>query len=444
MVAVLRGSALRIAIIGTGYVGLVSGVCLAEFGHHVVCIDKVEQKIEQLKAGEVPIFEPGLDALIASNVEAGRLSFSTDLAGPVADADAVFIAVGTPSRKSDGHADLRYVYAAAQEVAKAIKGFTVVVTKSTVPVGTGDEIERLIASANPDADVAVVSNPEFLREGAAIEDFMKPDRVVVGMNDDRARAVMEAIYAPLDPAKHPILFTARRTSELIKYAANSFLALKLAYINEIADLCEFVGANIQDVSRGMGLDTRIGQKFLNAGPGYGGSCFPKDTLALVKTAQDHSAPIRLIETIVGINETRKRAMARKVEKAVGGDLRGKRIGILGLTFKPDTDDIRESPALSIVQALLDKGAMMKAYDPEGIPASKEVMPEICYCESVKEVADGADALVIITEWKQFRDLDFADLKARMSAPVLVDLRNIYDRKHVAEAGFEYHSVGRAD
>lgn len=435
---------MRIAIIGTGYVGLVSGVCLSEFGHHVVCIDKVKDKIDQLNAGKVPIYEPGLEEMIARNVAAGRLSFTTDLAGPVADADAVFIAVGTPSRKSDGHADLRYVFAAAAEIAAAVRGFTVVVTKSTVPVGTGDEIELIIRQTNPDADVAVVSNPEFLREGAAIEDFMAPDRVVIGMNDDRARQIMSDIYKPLDPQKHPILFTSRRTSELIKYAANSFLALKLAYINEIADLCEHVGANIQDVSLGMGLDTRIGRKFLNAGPGYGGSCFPKDTLALVKTAQDHNAPIRLIETIVGINETRKRAMARKVEQAVGGDLRGKVIGILGLTFKPDTDDIRESPALSIVQALLDKGTVLKAYDPEGMPAAREVMPEIDYKTGVAEVADGADALVIITEWKHFRDLDFSDLKKRMNRPVLVDLRNIYDRKVVAEKGFDYYSVGRAD
>ncbi|MBO3758868.1 nucleotide sugar dehydrogenase [Ciceribacter sp. L1K22] len=435
---------MRIAIIGTGYVGLVSGVCLSEFGHQVVCIDKIADKIERLKAGEVPIYEPGLDDMIARNVAAGRLSFTTDLAAPVADADAVFIAVGTPSRKSDGHADLRYVFAAAAEVARAVQGFTVVVTKSTVPVGTGDEIERIIHEANPHADVAVVSNPEFLREGAAIEDFMKPDRVVIGMNDDRARQIMSDIYKPLDAEKHPVVFTARRTSELIKYAANSFLALKLAYINEIADLCEHVGANIQDVSLGMGLDTRIGRKFLNAGPGYGGSCFPKDTLALVKTAQDHSAPIRLIETIVGINETRKRAMARKIELAVGGDLRGKTIGILGLTFKPDTDDIRESPALSIVQALLDKGARLKAYDPEGMPAFSETMPDLDYKSGIGEVADGVDALVIITEWSHFRDLDFADLAKRMKRPVLVDLRNIYDRKAVAAAGFEYHSVGRAD
>ena len=435
---------MRIAIIGTGYVGLVSGVCFSELGHHVVCIDKVEDKIKSLNAGEVPIFEPGLDAMIASNVEAGRLSFTTDLAQPVADADVVFIAVGTPSRKSDGHADLSYVFAAAREIANAARGFTVVVTKSTVPVGTGDELERVIAEANPDADIAVVSNPEFLREGAAIDDFMEPDRVVIGMNDERARPLMLEIYKPLDAARHPVLVTSRRTAELTKYAANAFLALKLAYINEIADLCEQVGANVQDVSRGMGLDSRIGQKFLNAGPGYGGSCFPKDTLALVKTAQDHMAPIRLIETIVGINETRKRAMARKVELAVGGDLRGKTVGILGLTFKPDTDDIRESPALAIIQALLDKGARLKAYDPEGMPQARTLLPDLDYRESVDAVSEGADALVIITEWQHFRNLDFAALKQRMNAPVLVDLRNVYNAKDIEAQGFAYYSVGRAD
>ena len=435
---------MRIAIIGTGYVGLVSGVCLSDFGHDVTCIDKAEAKITQLKAGEVPIFEPGLDEMIARNLDAGRLSFTTDLAGPVADADVVFIAVGTPSRKSDGHADLSYVYAAAREVAKSVKGFTVIVTKSTVPVGTGDELERIMTGANPDADLAVVSNPEFLREGAAIDDFMKPDRVVIGMNDVRARKIMLDVYASLDPAVHPVLVTSRRTAELTKYASNAFLALKLAYINEIADLCEKVGADVQDISKGMGLDSRIGHKFLNAGPGYGGSCFPKDTLALVKTAQDHTAPIRLIETIVGINETRKRAMARKVEQAVGGELRGKTIGILGLTFKPNTDDVRESPALAIVQALVDKGAHLKAYDPEGIPQAKELLPDLDYKTGVNEVADGADALVIITEWKQFRDLDFAGLKTRMKTPVLVDLRNVYQATDVRHNGFEYHSVGRAN
>ncbi|QLF69267.1 UDP-glucose/GDP-mannose dehydrogenase family protein [Peteryoungia desertarenae] len=434
---------MRIAIIGTGYVGLVSGVCLSDFGHHVTCIDKIEDKIARLNRGEVPIYEPGLDVMIARNVATGRLFFTTDLAQPVAEADVVFLAVGTPSRKSDGHADLTYVYSAAREIASAVKGFTVLVTKSTVPVGTGDELERIIAEANPEADVAVVSNPEFLREGAAIEDFMAPDRVVVGMNDDRARNVMAEVYAPLDAQRHPVIFTARRTAELTKYAANAFLALKLAYINEIADLCEQVGANVQDVSRGMGLDTRIGQKFLNAGPGYGGSCFPKDTLALVKTAQDHNSPIRLIETIVGINETRKRAMARKVERAVGGDLRGKTVGILGLTFKPDTDDIRESPALSIVQALLDKGAHLQAYDPEGMPAARQMMPELDYKSGVDAVAEGADALVIITEWKQFHQLDLDKLKSRMKSPVLIDLRNIYKAEEVRAKGFVYESVGRA-
>ncbi len=435
---------MRIAIIGTGYVGLVSGVCLSDFGHDVTCIDKAVDKIAQLNRGEVPIFEPGLSELIQKNVAAGRLHFTTEIETPVAAADVVFLAVGTPSRKSDGHADLTYVFAAAREVAAAVRGFTVIVTKSTVPVGTGDQLERIIREANPDADVAVVSNPEFLREGAAIDDFMAPDRVVVGMNDDRARTIMADVYGALDPVRHPVLFTSRRTAELTKYAANAFLALKLAYINEIADLCEQVGANVQDVSRGMGLDSRIGLKFLNAGPGYGGSCFPKDTLALVKTAQDHNAPIRLIETIVGINETRKRAMARKVERALGGDLRGKTIGILGLTFKPDTDDIRESPALSIVQALLDKGAILKAFDPEGMPAARQAMPEISYEQDADAVADDADALVIITEWKQFRSLDLPRLKARMKQPVLIDLRNIYTPADVRGHGFVYESVGRGD
>lgn len=435
---------MRIAIIGTGYVGLVSGVCLSDFGHDVTCIDKAVDKIAQLNRGEVPIFEPGLSELIQKNVAAGRLHFTTEIEGPVAAADVVFLAVGTPSRKSDGHADLTYVFAAAREVAAAVRGFTVIVTKSTVPVGTGDQLERIIREANPDADVAVVSNPEFLREGAAIDDFMAPDRVVVGMNDDRARTIMADVYGALDPVRHPVLFTSRRTAELTKYAANAFLALKLAYINEIADLCEQVGANVQDVSRGMGLDSRIGLKFLNAGPGYGGSCFPKDTLALVKTAQDHNAPIRLIETIVGINETRKRAMARKVERALGGELRGKTIGILGLTFKPDTDDIRESPALSIVQALLDKGAILKAFDPEGMPAARQAMPELSYEQDVDAVAEGADALVIITEWKQFRSLDLPRLKARMKQPVLIDLRNIYAPADVRGHGFVYESVGRGD
>ena len=433
---------MRIAVVGTGYVGLVSGVCLADFGHDVICIDKIAEKVDRLVAGEVPIYEPGLDGLMRKNAEAGRLHFTTDLASAVAGADAVFIAVGTPSRGHDGHADLSHVYAAAREVASALTGFTAIVTKSTVPVGTGDEIERVILEVRPDADFAVVSNPEFLREGAAIDDFMAPDRVVVGTDDERARAILAEIYAPLDAERHPVLFTSRRTAELTKYAANAFLALKLAYINEIADLCEQVGADVQQVSRGMGLDSRIGQKFLNAGPGYGGSCFPKDTLALVKTAQDHNSPIRLIETIVGINETRKRAMARKVEHAVGGNLRGKTIGILGLTFKPNTDDVRESPAISIVQALHDKGAVLKGYDPQGMDHARALMPSIRYEESIEAVADGADVLVIVTEWDHFRNLDFKSLRMRMKAPVLVDLRNVYRHQEVRDEGFQYHCVGR--
>ena len=433
---------MRIAIIGTGYVGLVSGVCLAEFGHHVTCIDNSTDKVSLLNSGVIPIYEPGLEELVTRNVDKQRLFFTTEFKRSVAEADVVFLAVGTPSRKSDGHADLSFVYSAAREFASAVDGFTVLVTKSTVPVGTGDELERIIAEANPKADVAVVSNPEFLREGSAIDDFMAPDRVVVGLNDDRALRVMAEVYAPLDAERHPVIFTERRTAELTKYASNAFLALKLAYINEIADLCERAGANVQDVSRGMGLDSRIGQKFLNAGPGYGGSCFPKDTLALVKTAQDHSSPIRLIETIVGINETRKRAMARKVEQAVGGSLRGKIIGILGLTFKPDTDDVRESPALSIMQALLDKGAKLKAYDPEGMPAARVMMPELDCKQSIDAVAENAAALVIITEWKHFQNLDLKKLKSLMKAPVLIALRNVYNSQEVRASGFVYDSVGR--
>jgi len=434
----------RIAIVGTGYVGLVSGACLSDFGHHVTCIDTDELKINDLNSGKLPIFEPGLDELINRNVAAGRLEFTNNLSASVADADVVFIAVGTPSRRGDGHADLSYVFDAARQISRAVQGFTVIVTKSTVPVGTGDEIERIFDQTNAAADIAVVSNPEFLREGAAIADFMAPDRVVVGLNDERARSIMAEVYHPLDGDRHPVLFTSRRTAEVTKYAANAFLALKLAYINEIADLCEQVGADVKDVSHGMGLDSRIGTKFLNAGPGYGGSCFPKDTLALVKTAQDHNSPIRLIETIVGINETRKRAMARKVERALGGDIRNKTIGILGLTFKPGTDDIRESPALAIIQALLDKGAIIQAYDPEGMASARKVMPQLDYRENALDAAAGADAVVIITEWNEFRALDLDDLKQRMKQPVLVDLRNIYNSTDAARHGFIYESVGRPD
>ncbi|HEU0067538.1 MAG TPA: UDP-glucose/GDP-mannose dehydrogenase family protein [Sphingomonas sp.] len=433
---------MRIVMIGSGYVGLVSGACFADFGHDVICVDKDESKIAKLKAGGIPIYEPGLDALVASNVASGRLSFTTDLAGPVADADVVFIGVGTPSRRGDGHADLSYVYAAAHEIGAALRKFTVVVTKSTVPVGTGDEVERLIRIANPDADFAVASNPEFLREGAAIEDFKRPDRIVVGIEDERARGPMEDVYRPLYLNRSPIQFTRRRTSELIKYAANAFLAMKITFINEVADLCEKVGADVRDVSRGIGLDNRIGAKFLHAGPGYGGSCFPKDTLALVKTAQDYDSPIRLIETTVAINDTRKRAMARKVIAACDGDVRGKTIAVLGLTFKPDTDDMRDAPSLSIIQALTEAGATVRAYDPEGMEAARPMLPDIHYATSPYDAAENASAVVIVTEWNAFRALDFPRLKTIMAQPVVVDLRNVYRAEEVERAGFSHTGIGQ--
>ncbi|KAA1182457.1 UDP-glucose/GDP-mannose dehydrogenase family protein [Rhizobium tropici] len=433
---------MRITMIGSGYVGLVSGVCFADFGHDVICVDKDASKIEALRRGEIPIFEPGLEQLVADNVRAGRLSFTTDVETSVADSDVVFIAVGTPSRRGDGHADLSYVHAAAREIAQHVKGFTVIVTKSTVPVGTGDEVERIVRETNPQADVAVVSNPEFLREGAAIEDFKRPDRIVIGLNDDRARGVMTEVYRPLYLNQAPLLFTSRRTSELIKYAANAFLAMKITFINEMADLCEKVGANVQEVSRGIGLDGRIGSKFLHAGPGYGGSCFPKDTLALAKTAQDYDSPVRLIETTVSINDNRKRAMGRKVIAAMGGDIRGKAIAVLGLTFKPNTDDMRDSPSISIIQTLQDAGATVTGYDPEGMENARLVIDNIAYAEDAYDAARGADALVIVTEWNQFRALDFARLKSVMKAPVLVDLRNIYRHDEVTKHGFAYTSVGR--
>ncbi|SHM67942.1 UDP-glucose dehydrogenase family protein [Roseibium suaedae] len=433
---------MRIAMIGSGYVGLVSGACLADFGHDVVCVDKAADKIEALKRGEIPIFEPGLDALVASNAKAGRLSFTTDLRGPVSEADVVFIAVGTPSRRGDGHADLSYVYGVAREIASAVKGFTVVVTKSTVPVGTGDEVERIILETNPDADVAVVSNPEFLREGAAIGDFKRPDRIVVGLEDERARETMTEVYRPLYLNQSPLLFTNRRTSELIKYAGNAFLAMKITFINEMADLCERVGADVQGVARGIGLDGRIGSKFLHAGPGYGGSCFPKDTLALVKTAQDHDSPVRLIETTVAVNDQRKRAMARKVVAACGGDVRGKTIAILGLTFKPNTDDMREAPSLSIIQALQDGGARVRAFDPEGMKAANDLLSDVTYTKDAYDCATKADVLVIVTEWDAFRALDFPRLAETMAAPVLVDLRNVYKPEEVTRHGFSYASIGR--
>jgi UDPglucose 6-dehydrogenase len=434
---------MRISIIGAGYVGLVSGVCLSSFGHDVTCIDNSCEKIDMLNSGKVPIYEPGLQELMAENVALGRLHFTSDLPASVSNADAVFIAVGTPSRNGDGHADLQYVHAVVADLAKALNGYTVIITKSTVPVGTGDEIERIVQEANPEAEFSVVSNPEFLREGAAIKDFLAPDRVLIGAEEESAIQVMQEIYQSLDPDLYPLVITSRRTAELTKYAANAFLAVKLAYINEIADLCEQVGADVQHVSLGIGLDSRIGKKFLNAGPGYGGSCFPKDTLALLRTAQDHDSPIRVIETIVGINETRKRAMARKIERAIGGELRGKTIGILGLTFKPNTDDIRESPALTIIQALLDKGAIVKAHDPAGMDAARSAMPEIAYSESIQATATDSDALVIITDWDDFKSLDFEDLRPVMKSPVLVDLRNLYNPAQVRELGFTYHSVGRS-
>ena len=433
---------MRIAMIGTGYVGLVSGACFADFGHHVTCVDKDASKIEALHRGLIPIFEPGLDALVAANVKAGRLDFTTDLTKPVAEADAVFIAVGTPSRRGDGHADLSYVYAAAKEIAAAVRGFTVVITKSTVPVGTGDEVERLIREANPDADVAVASNPEFLREGAAIRDFKFPDRIVVGTSDDRARKAIGEIYRPLSLNQAPVMYTARRTAELIKYAANAFLATKITFINEIADLAEKVGADVQDVARGIGMDNRIGSKFLHAGPGFGGSCFPKDTRALVKIALDHDAPLRIVEAVLGVNDNRKRAMARKVSHALGGNLRGKTVAVLGLTFKPDTDDMREAPSIPLVTGLLDMGAIVRAYDPVGMEPAKSELPDITYCEDAYDCAKGADALVIVTEWVQFRALDLPRLKATMKQPVIVDLRNVYRPEEMAAAGFAYEGVGR--
>ncbi|MDA9494467.1 UDP-glucose dehydrogenase family protein [Bradyrhizobium sp. CCBAU 11361] len=433
---------MRIAMIGTGYVGLVSGACFADFGHDVTCVDKDEKKIAALHRGEIPIYEPGLDELVASNVKAKRLDFTTDLSKPVADADAVFIAVGTPSRRGDGHADLSYVYAAAKEIAQSLSGFTVVVTKSTVPVGTGDEVERIIRETNPKADVVVASNPEFLREGAAIRDFKYPDRVVVGTSDERGRKVMGDIYRPLSLNQAPLMFTERRTAEMIKYAANAFLATKITFINEIADLSEKVGANVQEVARGIGLDNRIGTKFLHAGPGFGGSCFPKDTKALIKIAQDYDVSLRIVESVLAVNENRKRAMARKVSQALGGSLRGKTIAVLGLTFKPDTDDMRDAPSIPLVTGLIDMGAKVKAFDPVGMEQAKGELPSIIYCEDAYSCAEGADALVIVTEWVQFRALDLDRLKATMAQAVIVDLRNIYRPEEMEAAGFTYESIGR--
>jgi UDPglucose 6-dehydrogenase len=433
---------MRIAMIGTGYVGLVSGACFADFGHQVTCVDKDAGKIAALHRGEIPIFEPGLDTLVASNVKAKRLDFTTDLTGPVAEADAVFIAVGTPSRRGDGHADLTYVYSAAREIAAVLKGFTVVVTKSTVPVGTGDEVERLIREANPSADVVIASNPEFLREGAAIRDFKFPDRIVVGTSDERGRKVLGDVYRPLSLNQAPLMFTARRTAELIKYAANAFLATKITFINEIADLSEKVGADVQEVARGIGLDNRIGSKFLHAGPGFGGSCFPKDTRALVKIAQDHDVNLRIVEAVLGVNEIRKRAMARKVSNLAGG-LRGKTVAVLGLTFKPDTDDMREAPSIPLVTGLLDMGAKVRAHDPVGMEQARKELPDIEYCDDAYACVKGADAMVVVTEWVQYRTLDLERVKREMAQPVVVDLRNIYRPEEMAALGFTYESIGRA-
>ena len=433
---------MNIAMIGTGYVGLVSGACFADFGNQVTCVDMGADKIAALTRGEIPIFEPGLEELVTTNMRAGRLRFTTNLTGPVSAADAVFIAVGTPSRRGDGHADLAYVYAAAREIAAAVKKFTVVVTKSTVPVGTGDEVERLIRETNPHADAVIVSNPEFLREGAAIRDFKFPDRIIVGTDDERARKVIGDIYRPLSLNQAPIMYTARRTAEMIKYAANAFLATKITFINEIADLSEKVGVNVQEVARGIGLDNRIGTKFLHAGPGFGGSCFPKDTRALLKTAQDHDVSLRIVDAVLSVNDLRKRAMARKVANALGGQLRGKSIAVLGLTFKPDTDDMREAPSIPLITGLLDMGAKVRAFDPAGMEQARRELPDIDYCSDAYACAEDADALVIVTEWVQFRALDLKRLRAEMRRPIIVDLRNIYRREDVEAAGFVYESVGR--
>ena len=433
---------MRIVMIGTGYVGLVSGACFSDFGHHVCCVDKDAGKVDALREGRIPIFEPGLDELVERNVAAERLEFTLDLASALPDADAVFIAVGTPSRRGDGHADLSYVYAAAKEMAEHLRPGAVVVTKSTVPVGTGDEVERIIREARPDLAFSVASNPEFLREGAAIDDFKRPDRVVIGVDDDHAADVLREIYRPLLGNETRMLVMARRAAELTKYAANAFLATKISFINEIADLCEKVGADVQDVANGIGLDTRIGPRFLQPGPGYGGSCFPKDTLALLKTGQDYEAPLRIVEAVVTSNDNRKRSMGRKVVQALGGDGHGKTVALLGLTFKANTDDMRDSPALAIVRALQDAGATVRAYDPEGMEQAKALLDDVTYCGDAYEAMDGADAAVIVTEWDAFRALDFERAKKLLKDPLLVDLRNLYDRADVERHGFRYVAVGR--
>ena len=435
---------MKIAMVGSGYVGLVSGACFADFGHDVVCIDKDQSKIDRLHDGIMPIYEPGLDQLVANNVKSGRLTFTTGLAEGIAGASAIFIAVGTPSRRGDGHADLSFVYAVAEEVGQNLSNEAVIVTKSTVPVGTGDEVERILKDSGTTHRFAVVSNPEFLREGAAIGDFKRPDRIVIGAEDEFGREVMREVYRPLFLNESPILFTGRRTSELIKYAANAFLATKITFINEMADLCEKVGANVQDVSRGIGMDNRIGSKFLHAGPGYGGSCFPKDTLALLKTAEDYDSPTRIVEAVVKVNESRKRAMGRKVLDAIGGHdgARGKKVALLGLTFKPNTDDMRDSPAIAVAQTLTDAGVEVAAYDPEGMDLAKPLMPDVTMCSDPYQAIEDADAIAIVTEWDAFRALDLARVKSLAKAPVMVDLRNIYRPDDMRERGFSYTSIGR--
>ncbi|MEE8515873.1 MAG: UDP-glucose/GDP-mannose dehydrogenase family protein [Alphaproteobacteria bacterium] len=435
---------MRVVMVGTGYVGLVSGACFSEFGFEVVCVDKDVDKIRRLDGGEIPIYEPGLESLVGNNHKAGRLTFTTDLDAAVKGADVIFIAVGTPSRRGDGHADLSYVYAAAEDIARAMDGYAVIVTKSTVPVGTGREVGRIIRRVRPDGDFDVAANPEFLREGSAINDFMRPDRVVIGTDAERAREVLRGLYRPLYLVETPILFTTIETAEVVKYATNSFLATKITFINEMADFCEKVGADIHDVARGIGLDGRIGRKFLHPGPGYGGSCFPKDTLALVRSAQSVEAPLHIVETVVAVNDERKKAMVERIVKAVGGSVEGKTVAVLGLTFKPNTDDMRESPSLEIVPALLARGAAVHAYDPEGMEEAKKLLDGVVWCKDAYDAMTGADVLAILTEWNEFRSLDLAAVKDRLARAVVVDFRNIYSPEEMMAAGFEYISLGRGN
>ena len=433
---------MHIAMIGAGYVGLVSAACFSEFGHNVICVDKIKGKIDALKRGLIPIYEPELEALVAKNVEAGRLSFTDTVDDAVKEAEAIFIAVGTPSRRGDGHADLSFVFDAALDISRAMRGYTVIVTKSTVPVGTGDEVEKIIGSGSPGGEFDVVSNPEFLREGSAINDFMRPDRVVIGAHTARAREVMKQIYRPLFLIETPIMYTDRNTAELIKYAANTFLATKITFINEIADLCEKIGADVQDVSKGMGLDGRIGGKFLHAGPGYGGSCFPKDTLALVRTAQSSGSPLRIVETVVDVNDKRKKSLVNKVKKVFGDKLMGRKIAILGLTFKPNTDDMRDSPSLELVPSLVADGAEVRAFDPKGMDEAKTLMGGVFWAENIYDAIRGSEMVIILTEWNEFRALDLKRIKEEMLKPIMLDLRNIYDPNEMANAGFQYYSIGR--